>query len=103
MFKYVFKRIALAILTLFIILIFSYTLIVSFIGNPYSVLLESAKTQSEKEQFKRLVLEYDNTPVIQKIIEYFGNFFRGNFGKVYIIKLPDGIKTIPELFFKPLK
>ncbi|MBD4759793.1 ABC transporter permease, partial [Xanthomonas citri pv. citri] len=35
MFKYISKRIAMAILTLFIVIIFSYTLLAAFGKNPY--------------------------------------------------------------------
>ncbi|VEU75816.1 oligopeptide ABC transporter permease [Mycoplasmopsis maculosa] len=99
--KYLLKRIALAILTLFIILIFSYTLIVSFIENPFTIQLEQAKTPQDKENFRRLAEIYNNTPVFTKIVTYFSNFFKGDFGQTFFIK--NDYKTIPGLFFAPLK
>ncbi|MCS4537008.1 ABC transporter permease [Mycoplasma sp. CSL7475-4] len=100
MFKYLSKRMALAILTLFIVLIFSYTLIVLFIKNPFEIALISENDQHKREILLAKSEEYNSIPIIVKIGTYFKNFFQGNFGPIYIQS--GGFKTIPQLFFEPL-
>ncbi|WP_406617237.1 ABC transporter permease [Mycoplasmopsis adleri] len=104
MHKYLWKRIALAVLTLFIILIFSYTLIVSFITNPFEIKLQDPSLSKElREVYRIKAREYDATPVIVKLVNYFKGFFQGNFGDIMFPANGTDARTIPELFFKPLK
>lgn len=104
MHKYLWKRIALAILTLFIILIFSYTLIVSFITNPFEIRLQDGSlTKEMKSALIEKSREYNNTPIFTKIITYFGAFFKGDYGDIYFSQSGTEAKTIPQLFFGPLK
>ncbi|WP_338822862.1 ABC transporter permease [Mycoplasmopsis felifaucium] len=99
--RYLLKRIVLAILTLFIILVFSYTLIVSFIENPFQIQLPTITNVKDRERILQLSKEYDSVPIFQKVVTYFGKFFKGDFGEIYFLKTD--YKNIPDLFFKPLK
>ncbi|MBU4690007.1 ABC transporter permease [Mycoplasma zalophidermidis] len=100
MFKYIFKRMALAILTLFIILIFSYTLIVIFIKNPYEIKLINETDNLLRQQYEAKSQAFKAIPVFTKIATYFSKFFSGDFGEIYIPQ--QGYNNIPELFFGPL-
>ncbi|QBF34735.1 ABC transporter permease [Mycoplasmopsis phocirhinis] len=100
MFKYFAKRMALAILTLFIVLIFSYTLVVLFIKNPYEIALIGESDVHKRAALLAKSQEYNAIPVIIKIATYFANFFRGDFGPIFIQS--GGFKNIPQLFFEPL-
>lgn len=101
MFKYISKRMALAILTLFIILIFSYTMIIVFIDDPFLIASTNATDTKEQARFLDLSREYQAKPIIVKLAEYFSRFFQFDYGKIYFI--PTNEKNIPDLFFKPLK
>ncbi|WP_029609010.1 ABC transporter permease [Mycoplasma simbae] len=100
MFKYFAKRMALAILTLFIVLLFSYTLIVLFIKNPFEIALISESDNAKRKALEALSMQYNATPIISKIIDYFSRFFRADYGQIFFQKAD--YSTIPELFFKPL-
>lgn len=104
MFKYSLKRIALAILTLFIITIFSYLLIVTFISNPFEVALKTRAELKEPERklLEALAKEFSEQNAFEKLGIYLSNLFKGDFGQMYFINNPEA-KSIPELFFGPLK
>ncbi|MFZ8229555.1 ABC transporter permease [Mycoplasmopsis bovis] len=88
MFKYISKRIAMAILTLFIVIIFSYTLLAAFGKNPYEG-IEAEYINNARpgdvvlEQIKRDAENYRNTPVLVKLFNYLGGLFKGDFGTLY--------------------
>lgn len=100
MFKYITKRMALAILTLFVVLIFSYTLVVLFIKNPYEIQLISENNHTQRLILESKSKEYDAIPVIVKMAQYFAKFFRFDYGEIF--KPIGGYNTIPDLFLKPL-
>ncbi|BAW18133.1 peptide ABC transporter permease [Mycoplasmopsis bovigenitalium] len=101
MFKYISKRIGLAILTLFVILIFSYTLTVIFIKNPYEIQL-IAETDTEKRRgLEELSRQYNAIPIITKIGNYFANIFKFQYGEIF--DKSGAYESIPQLFFEPLK
>ncbi|RMX36002.1 ABC transporter permease [Mycoplasmopsis fermentans] len=102
MVKYIFKRIAFAILTLFIIIIFSYSIIIAFQQNPYRIAaLEEGLSKLEVQQKLQQAEEFDQTPGIVKLFNYLINIFQFNYGEVYVYK--SEYETIPEMFFEPLQ
>lgn len=92
MFKYILKRIILALISLFILMTIVYLLTASFADIPYNEDPNGAENWKEANGF--------NKPVIVRYAIYLKDFFTGNFGKIYLNN--DGFNTIPELFFVPL-
>ncbi|UUD34990.1 ABC transporter permease [Mycoplasmopsis caviae] len=102
MIKYIFKRIAFAILTLFIIIIFSYSIIIAFQQNPYRIAAgQEGLSTFERAQRLRDADEFDKIPGIVKLFGYLGDILKFEYGKVYTYK--SEYETIPEMFFDPLK
>ena len=113
MFKYLLKRMALAILTLFIILFTSYILIAAYIPNPYfDQWANTPVSDPYKKTLGALKGAWDNGSVGSKFKDYFVTFFRsfhippqkGDFGMIIDSKLSSKYEgTMQYLFFKPLK
>lgn len=86
MFKYISKRIYLGfILTLFsVILIFSYTLTVVFIKNPYEIQLIAGNRCGEKEGFRRNYLgQYNAIPIITKSAIILPIYSKFQYGEIF--------------------
>ncbi|MCE6984019.1 ABC transporter permease, partial [Pseudomonas frederiksbergensis] len=86
-------------LTLFIIIIFSYSIIIAFQQNPYRIAaLEEGLSKLEVQQKLQQAEEFDQTPGIVKLFNYLINIFQFNYGEVYVYK--SEYETIPEMFFE---
>lgn len=88
MHKYIFKRILIAIFTLCVVLIFSYTLIAAFGKNPYDIKLAIMRESGGKDfklikEIERQRENYANTPIIVKFANYFGKLFKGDVGTYF--------------------
>ncbi|MBN0919231.1 ABC transporter permease [[Mycoplasma] gypis] len=107
MFRYILERIALAILALFIISIFTYTLTAAFTStNPFRTMAIENHVKNIDEYVKNLEHQYHwDLPIIQRYFIYIGDIFsKGFWGDIYNPKLVSGdFSTIPSLFFEPLK
>ncbi|MDK2819723.1 MAG: ABC transporter permease [Mycoplasmataceae bacterium] len=94
MFKYILKRVSLAILTLIVLVTLVYFLVASFSKNPFSVNPETAVENAQKAGL------YD--PVLIRFGNYVSDIFNGTFGKIYVPKGGEAT-SIPEFFFLPLR
>ncbi|WP_027120661.1 ABC transporter permease [Mycoplasmopsis lipofaciens] len=106
MIRYSIKRVLLAILTLFIIIVFSYTLIITFGKNPYEVALGHVTDAKTKKIIEELSNQYKNQPRLLMLAQYLWRILQGNWGHFYLMSsIANNLdaKTIPQLFFKPLK
>ncbi|MBU4692486.1 ABC transporter permease [Mycoplasma zalophi] len=106
--KYILQRIAFAILTLFIISLFSYVLIATFsTTNPFRELAINNKVPNIEQFVKDQEIKYGwDKNVLTQYFTYIGKFLSGDFGFVFNGQNnPFGaeITTMPQLFFKPLK
>ena len=99
MFKYILKRIGLLFVTLVIIVTVVFFLLQLVKGYPSAIeaKLESVKTDSERNAILAAYSESSNS--FGAFWEYISNIFTGDFGIYY----QDPSKTIPEIFFKPMK
>ncbi|QSF13626.1 ABC transporter permease [Mycoplasma sp. Mirounga ES2805-ORL] len=111
--KYILKRFLLALLTILVVLIFSYSLMAAFITNPYfsDYQKELAENKGNISKISPILVEnfnrWNDTSVFQKLLVYLKNFFNGDFGQVYgtYDTVPGYSKgePIPNLFFGPLR
>ncbi|MGP1451525.1 MAG: ABC transporter permease [Metamycoplasmataceae bacterium] len=103
MFKYLGKRIAFAFLALLVIIIFVYTLVYKFAPNPVKAAnLDNWTKYSPEEQKQKLLDAGFGQPVLVAFFKYLKNVFSGDWGQTWTFQSSEA-KTIPELFFKPLK
>ncbi|UUD36984.1 oligopeptide transport system permease protein(OppB) [Mycoplasmopsis californica] len=119
MFKYLIQRIALAILTILIITIVTYTLVAWFSHEPWS---QEFVNKGGAQKFKMTSLQYvqqkmvengwgrfdaegqfHRIPIIERFFIYVGGIFKGDFGKIYLDTNRSISDYIPTVFFKPLK
>ena len=123
MFKYIWQRIAFAILALFIISILCFTLVAAFAPNPvYNLAREEVTKPHNTKTLEEIVqqLEFKNgmrfgtidnigprIPILLRYFRYIGNIFsKGDFGFLINNKNnPNEIEytTMSKLFFVPLK
>lgn len=102
--KYLFKRLFLALVTFIAIYIIVYLLIATFSPNPFDNIQgngsqrgdEAAKIAKLKEQFGF------NLSPIARLWNYTKDVFHGNFGAIYKNSANDQ-QAIPNLFFGPLR
>ena len=99
MFKYLLKRILLLILTMVVIITVVFFLLQLVKGYPKAIQsqLDQAKTKDEIDGILASVKAGDNSFV--EFFQYIKNLFHGSFGTYYA----DPSKTIPQMFFKPMK
>ncbi len=95
MFRYVLKRVALAILTMIILITLVYLLVASFSKNPFS----GGDPENAAELAQKAGL---NDPVLIRFGRYIGDIFNGSFGKIYVPQGGESV-SIPTFFFVPLK
>ncbi|WP_027334008.1 ABC transporter permease [Mycoplasma elephantis] len=119
MFKYLIQRVILALFTILIITIVTYTLVAWFSNEPwtseyidkggYKVFNKSAELY-----VKEKMVEYDwgrfdeegnfyRLPIIQRFFMYIGDILKGDFGDIYLDSNKSISTYIPNVFFKPLK
>ncbi|QJR43947.1 ABC transporter permease subunit [Mycoplasma miroungirhinis] len=106
--KYILQRIAFAIVTLFIISLFSYVLIATFsTANPFREIAVNTKVPNVEAFVKQKEQEFGwDKNVLTQYFIYIGKFLSGDFGFVFNSQNnPFGgeITTMPQLFFKPLQ
>ncbi|MGL4343403.1 MAG: ABC transporter permease [Metamycoplasmataceae bacterium] len=96
MFKYLIKRISLAIITLICLITIIYLLVASFSKNPFA---GNSNLDAADQLYKDNGLD---RPILIRFFEYISDLFHGNFGKIYV---PTGGEqsSIPNLFFSSLK
>ena len=80
MWKYIAKRIGMAIVTLFVILFVLYCLLEFMPGSPFNE-LELSETQMAQLYHKYGL----DKPFLQRFLIYVGNMLRGDFGVSYNI------------------
>ncbi|MGL5522247.1 MAG: ABC transporter permease [Metamycoplasmataceae bacterium] len=95
MFKYIFKRTIINLVTLLVLVVFAYLLIASFSKNPFA----GEDPDKALELFKANGLD---RPILIRLWEYLGGMFTDGFGKIYV---PQGgeVNNIPQFFFSSLK
>lgn len=94
MVRYIFKRIILALISLFILITLIYLLVASFSKNPFAGQDPSAAADlAEKNGL--------NDPILVRYGRYISGLFRGDFGQIYVLN--GEYNNIPEMFFIPLK
>lgn len=104
MIRYMLKRLGLAILTLLIILVFAYVMIFLFADTPYDKqLLKPGLKQHEIAAIQNKINQYRETPLHVAFWGYVKSFFDKEhpFGVIY--NETANYKTIPELFFYPIR
>lgn len=118
MFKYVYQRIAFAILTLFIITLVVFVLVSAFGDSPIKSLVEKAfQSPKNKHTYEELTIQFETQyglrdaegnliPIIVRYFKYLGNVFQGDFG--FVINKennpsPSEYSNIQQLFFIPLR
>ena len=99
MFKYILKRIGLLFVTLIIIVTVVFFLLQLVKGYPTAIesKLDKAKTPQEINSILASYSQEGNS--FEAFWNYISNVFSGDFGLYY----QDTSKTIPEIFFKPMK
>ncbi len=95
MWRYIFKRVILALISLFVLMTIVYVLTAAFADIPYS----GSDTNAENIESWKDANGF-NDPIIVRYGNYLKDFFTGNFGKIY--SKNNGYTYIPDLFFKPL-
>ncbi len=95
MFRYIVKRILLAVISLFLLMTIVYLLTASFADIPYTGSDTNEETINAWKEANGF-----NDPVIVRYGTYLHDFFTGNFGKIYSNN--NGYSYIPDFFFKPL-
>lgn len=112
MFKYIAKRLALAVLTLIIITIVTYLLVARFSKNPYEVdeenglmaMLTKYPNLTKDEALDRLnTIHHLNDPLLVRLWNYISGIFQNNWGEIYSAKNNSFSTHIPTMFFGPLK
>lgn len=84
MFKYILKRLAQVLVTLFIVSILVFVL-ANFIGDPVNMLVSPKAPPEVREQVREeLGL---NRPILEQYVSFVTNAFKGDFGKSYIYKV----------------
>ncbi|TCG10928.1 ABC transporter permease [Mycoplasma todarodis] len=100
MFKYILKRLALLLLSLFIVVTITFFLMDLMPGYPKA--LEDASMKPHAPKIEVLAKEYGlNDPIFERYGRYLSGIFHLKFGDVYNPTYKG--TTIPNLFFKPLK
>ena len=89
MVKYVFKRIGMALVTLFIIIFVLFLLVRIMPGNPFP----SERMSNEQIANKRIELGLDD-PILVQFGNYFGKLLQGDFGKGTSLYNGAPIKTV---------
>lgn len=102
MIKYFGKRVLFAILALFVILIFVYTMVYTFAENPVLKTIQNLSKLTEKEKQDLLREAGFNKPVLISFAHYIKGIFQGDWGKVWNSALINR-GSIPQIFFKPLR
>lgn len=94
MIRYIFKRVALALLSLFILITIVYLLVASFSKNPFiSGNLEAAEDLAIRHGLR--------DPILIRYGRYLADLFTGNFGQIYAST--SDVQYIPSFFFIPLR
>ncbi|CAM9106933.1 ABC transporter permease [Mycoplasma todarodis] len=100
MIKYIFKRLALLLLSLFIVITITFFLMDLMPGYPKA--LEDASMKDGAPDIKVLADGYGlNDPIMVRYGRYMSGIFHLQFGDVYNQAYKGS--TIPNIFFKPLK
>ena len=98
MLKYIFKRIGLLVLTMIIIITVVFFLLRIMDGYPKAIEVKIAA--AKPNQIKSILASYNPEPnAFIAFFNYIANIFHGDFGKYYT----DVTKTIPKIFFGPMK
>ena len=97
--KYILKRILLLILTLIVIITVVFFLLQLIKGYPVAIETELDKAKDENAR-KAILASFNQTGnSFTAFWQYVKGLFHGNFGTYY----GDQSKTIPHMFFKPMK
>ena len=97
--KYILKRISLLILTMIVIITVVFFLLQLIKGYPVSIETELDKAKTPDEAKAILASYHQGGSSFSAFVSYIKNMFHGNFGTYY----EDPTKTIPQMFFKPMK
>ena len=96
MLNYFLKRIGLGILSLFLILVFTYFLVGLSTKSPFDpIKFPNAAELAQQKGF--------NDPIVERFFRYLKGIFSGDFGEIYNTDVTNGLSSISEVFFSPLK
>ena len=100
MFKYILKRIGLLFITLVIIITVVFFLLQLVKGYPSAIEAKLEAASNNPAAIKGILLSYSQeSNSFVAFWSYISDIFNGDFGLYY----QDTSKTIPEIFFKPMK